>query len=421
MRKLLLDVAPFRVCPPVAGAHHAVYYANEALSGYWDIFLFTTGFRRDTIRFLPRSEEIVINTHFREYSFATTSIIPFSFLTRQGSGVPQIYASKYLSWEKPRILSMKMRECDIIQVEAPWQVEYVCKINRGVKPLVFIAHNVEGTLWERINSNGNRSYYKSWIIDEMGRQERDAFHKADAVIAVSDVDRERIIELYGVKDEKVFCIPWGVDTEKYRIHSEEDKIEAKRGLDLSNKRVVVFSGALYGPNIEAVRSILDMASQMDDNVVFLIVGRVGEAFKGVSHRNVLFTGFVEDPVKYFTAADVAINSMSSGGGMHLKMLEYLASGLPVVTTEVGARGLRKPWKDYLLVSDLKGFPEGVRSLLHDQGAREYFSKRGREVVEEFYTWDKVARERMKVYEMLLKGEKGPVSLASRGATHGRHA
>ena len=90
--------------------------------------------------------------------------------------------------------------------------------------------------------------------------------------------------------------------------------------------------------------------------------------------------------------------------MHLKMLEYLASGLPIVTTEVGARGLRRPWQDYLLVSDLKGFVEGIRSILNDRDLSEYYSVRGREVAEEFYTWDRVARERMMVYERLLMAQ-----------------
>ena len=404
MRKLLLDVAPFRVYPPVAGAHHAVYYADEALSKYWDVFLFTTGVRKDTLRFPPRPAEFVINPHFREHSFVTASVLPFNFMTRQGSGVPQVYAGRYLSWVKPSVLDDKVRECDVIQVEFPWQVGYVSKINGMKKPLVLVAHNVEADLCVKTGSGGKRLKYKSRTIDNVCRNEREAVDLADAVMTVSEADRERVIELYGVREDKVFHIPWGVDTMKYYVHSADERLDAKKKLGLSGKKVVVFSGALYEPNVDAVRFIMDLAKGYDSDTVFMVVGRVGEAFKGASNPNVVFTGFVDNPVNYFIAADVAINPMSSGGGMHLKMLEYLASGLPVVTTELGARGLRKPWKDYLLVSDLKGFPEGIRSLLYDQGAHEYFSKRGREVAEEFYTWDRVARERMRVYEMLLMAQ-----------------
>lgn len=404
MRRLLLNVAPFRVYPPVAGAHHAVYYADEALSKYWDVFLFTTGVRKDTIRFPPRPEEFVINPHFREYSYVTASVLPFNFMTRQGSGVPQVYAGRYLSWVKPSVLDDKVRECDVIQVEFPWQVGYLNRINVMKKPLVLVAHNVEADLCVEAGSGGKRLKYKSRIIDNVCRNEREAVDLADAVMTVSEADRERVIELYGVREDKVFHIPWGVDTRKYCIHSEYERVEAKKKLGLSGKKVVVFSGALYQPNVEAVRFIMDLAKGYDSDTVFMVVGRVGEAFKGVSNPNVIFTGFVDNPVNYFIAADAAINPMRSGGGMHLKMLEYLASGLPIVTTEVGARGLRKPCQDYLLVSDLKGFAGGIRSILNDLDLCENYSVRGREVVEEFYTWDRVARERMRVYEMLLMAQ-----------------
>lgn len=400
MRKLLLDVAPYRVYPPVSGGHHAIYFADEAVSRYWDVFLFTTGLRKNVHRFPPRPEEIAINPHFREYSFVTPSLIPLCFLTRQGAGVPQVYAGRYLSWTKPAVLEEKLRECDILQVTLPWQAGYLHRINKTGKPLVFVAHNVEGALWEKINSNGRRSFYRSWVINETYKQEMEAFNAADAVIAVSDIDREQIIEQFKIREERVFFIPHGVDTEKYRVHTEDERNKAKVSLGLSGKRVVVFSGAFYGPNVEAVKEILDIAVDFNGDTIFVIVGRVGEAFKGISVANVIFTGFVDDPVHYFAAADVAINPMSSGSGMHLKMLEYLSSGLPVVTTGTGARGLKRPWKDYIIVSELKGFTESLRSVLNDRDMHEYYSRQGRKVVEESYTWDRVAKERIRIYEML---------------------
>ena len=409
-RKLLLDVAPFKVYPPVAGAHHAVYYADEALSKYWDVFLFSTGVRKDTARFLPAPQETEINGHFREYSHVTASILPLNYLTRQGSGVPQVYASRYLAWSKPQVIIEKVRECDLIQVQFPWQVGYMARINEMRKPLVCVAHNVEARLWERFESNCRKSSYRSWVRKEILRQEREAMELVDAVIAVSETDREGLIELYGVEDRKVSIIPWGVDVNKYHYYSIDEKVRAKELLGMSGKKVVVFSGSLYEPNVEAVRFILDMAGEFGSDTLFLIVGRVGEAFTGESVPNVQFTGFVDDPVKYFAAADVGINPMQSGGGMHLKMLEYLSSGLPTVTTALGARGFRRPWEDYIMISDLKGFTGAVRSMLEDAAQRGHYGKKGREVVEEFYSWDKVARDRIKLYEGLLSSSRVSVGI-----------
>jgi glycosyltransferase involved in cell wall biosynthesis len=304
-------------------------------------------------------------------------------------------------WSKPNVLKKNVSECDVIQVEFPWQVGYLKRINEKRKPLVLVAHNVEACLWERFGSNGKKlSTYKSWVINKISRQEREAVSLVDAIIAVSEMDREVFLTLYGVEDEKVSVIPWGVDVDKYRFHSMDEKERAKESLGLSGKKVVVFSGALYEPNVEAVRFILDMAGGFGMDTLFLIVGRVGEAFRGDSLPNVRFTGFVDDPVKYFAAADVGVNPMQSGGGMHLKMLEYLSCGLPTVTTELGARGFRRPWEDYMMISDFKGFAGAVRGMLEDVRQREHYGSMGRKVVEEFYTWDRVAKERIGVYEHL---------------------
>ena len=401
MRKLLLDVAPFRVYPPVAGAHHAVYYADEAVSKYWDVFLFTTGVRKDTVRLIPRPQTKVINDHFTEYSYSSASVIPLNIMTRQGAGIPQVYASGYLAWSRPKVLAGKVEECDVIQVQSPWQVSYMNRINIMKKPLVFVAHNVEARLWEKFKAKGKMSSYRAWIMNEVSRQERDAVEMVDSVIAVSDMDREMFIEIYGVKEDKITVIPWGVDVNKYCICSMDEKEKAKEALGLSGKTVVLFTGAHYEPNVEAVRTILDMVGEFGPDTLFLIVGRVGDAFKDVSLPNVMFTGFVDDPLRYFAAADVGINPMLSGGGMHLKMLEYLSSGLPVVTTELGARGLRKPWEDYMLISDMKGFSPALHSILHDAEQREHYGAMGRKVAEDSYSWDKVAGDRIKLYERLL--------------------
>lgn len=403
-RKLLLDVAPFRVYPPVAGAHHAVYYADEAVSKYWDVFLFTTGVRKDTVRFIPRPQTKVINDHFTEYSYSSASVIPLNIMTRQGAGIPQVYANGYLAWSRPKVLAGKVEECDVIQVESPWQVSYMNRINILKKPLVFVAHNVEARLWEKFKAKGKMSLYRSWIMNEVSRQERDAVEMVDSVIAVSDMDREAFIEIYGVKEDKVAVIPWGVDVNKYRICSMDEKEKAKEALGLSGKTVVLFTGAHYEPNVEAVRTILDMVGEFGPDTLFLIVGRVGDVFNDVSLSNVMFTGFVDDPMKYFAVADVGINPMLSGGGMHLKMLEYLSSGLPTVTTEIGARGLRKPWEDYMLISDMKGFSSALHSILHDAKQRVHYGAMGRKVVEDSYSWDKVAGDRIKLYERLLSGK-----------------
>jgi glycosyltransferase involved in cell wall biosynthesis len=61
------------------------------------------------------------------------------------------------------------------------------------------------------------------------------------------------------------------------------------------------------------------------------------------------TGFLDDPAPCFCRAHLAILPLSSGAGVKVKVLECLASGLPVLTTAIGAEGIEATEKDGLLV------------------------------------------------------------------------
>lgn len=56
--------------------------------------------------------------------------------------------------------------------------------------------------------------------------------------------------------------------------------------------------------------------------------------------NVEVTGFVDDPRTYFERASVGIVPLRYGSGIKIKTIEMLAAGINVVTTSVGAEGVR---------------------------------------------------------------------------------
>lgn len=62
------------------------------------------------------------------------------------------------------------------------------------------------------------------------------------------------------------------------------------------------------------------------------------------------------------SVDVALNPMTSGSGSNLKMLDYTASGVPVLTTPFGNRGLDFT-TNALWQAELEDFPAALRELL----------------------------------------------------------
>jgi glycosyltransferase involved in cell wall biosynthesis len=287
---------------------------------------------------------------------------------------------------------------DLILVEFPYLFDYAYEVARSVKrkiPIVLSEHNVEYLMDKILTfSYPSRRFFLSMIK----KMEEFAVNNANMIFSVSEGDAESLRNIYNPEVE-IKIIPNGVDTNRFNIISQNEKSKLKEQFNLSNKRVVLFSGSSYKPNMEAVKRIMEMAKKIkNNNIIFLITGSVGKGLK--STRNVIFTGYVDDILPYFKMADIAINPLDSGSGTNLKMLEYLASGLPTVATEVGARGLEVEHEKNIIIVDLEEFPKRILDLLEDEKLSKKLAIYGRKLTEETYDWKKLSDKAVKNLETL---------------------
>jgi polysaccharide biosynthesis protein PslH len=95
---------------------------------------------------------------------------------------------------------------------------------------------------------------------------------------------------------------------------------------------------------------------------------------------------------------VCIVPLRAGGGTRLKILEAMALGRPVVSTTIGAEGLDVMDGEHLFLSNTaEDFARKTLLLLADEAARQALARRGRELVEEYYEWDVIARQLVRTY------------------------
>jgi glycosyltransferase involved in cell wall biosynthesis len=124
----------------------------------------------------------------------------------------------------------------------------------------------------------------------------------------------------------------------------------KHGID-ADEKILLFNGLLdYGPNLDALRVILDKVNpellQVKNFRYRLIVcgARLPENLKGLASygdKHITYAGFVDDISIYFKAADVFLNPVQTGGGIKTKMVEAIAYGANVVSTESSATGISR--------------------------------------------------------------------------------
>ena len=92
---------------------------------------------------------------------------------------------------------------------------------------------------------------------------------------------------------------------------------------------------------------------------------------------------------YLSIADIAINPMLNGSGTNLKMLDYMANGIPVISTKVGARGLDIP-DGHIAVCDIEEFEEYILNI------EKYVNiEKSRKYIEENFSW-KIISKNLKI-------------------------
>lgn len=275
-----------------------------------------------------------------------------------------------------------VQSADIVQIEQQTAGGLLAPIAAKIwkKPVVVDCHDVFQSL--RVEHTSKVRRFLETFFEML------VYKYASLILAVSEKEKE-ILASIGIPEEKIKVVPNGVDIESFGSVSLSLK-DVKRRYGLENYRIVVFVGNMeYSPNREAVKiiatKIAPLVCKEVDNVKFLIVGRCTEK---VNSPNLIFTGAVEDVAEPLAISDVAIAPLFRGSGTRLKILEYLACGLPVVSTTKGVEGLNLVNENSIIVEDdLTAFAKSIVKLLKDHEFAEKLRKNTKVSVMD-YDWKK---------------------------------
>jgi len=267
---------------------------------------------------------------------------------------------------------------DIIVFSHP----YLYRLSKFVNDhslMIYEAHNVEYLL--------KKNYINDrLLVDGIRDIERKACFGVDMIWVTSKEDGYDLNELYNADQEKIFVVPNGVDTDKIPYSNREDRIQQKAELGLSKWKTVLFVGSWHPPNLEALEFIsFDLAIKKED-YLFLVVGSVKDYYFTKYNnlpKNILCFGVVDD---------IAINPMFSGSGTNIKMLDYMSAGLPVISTQIGARGLEVDENKHAVIATQRDFAEKLNNLMDDDNLKNYLGLNARRIAENRFSWDKIVEK-----------------------------
>jgi glycosyltransferase involved in cell wall biosynthesis len=245
------------------------------------------------------------------------------------------------------------------------------------------------------------------VMWRLSKLEKQAAQKANLIITISKYTKNKIIELYGIKKEKIRIVPNGVDLQRFKPLDNQMKI--KNQIGVKNRSCILFVGRLI-PR-KGLSFLINAAKQIvkeENQTIFLIVGEgpqknqlISDLEKNRLLKNFLFLGDVKEkelPLIYNCADIFVFPSIQEAQGIVL--LEAQASSKPIVSFNTG--GISETLLDQktgiLIDPDSNKLAIAILKLLRNKELRCKMGKKGREFVTENFSWDKCAQALLEIYK-----------------------
>lgn len=206
--------------------------------------------------------------------------------------------------------------------------------------------------------------------------EEDSIRKVDQVWVSSKVEQQRVKSTFDLVSSKIWTVPNSVLVEAYAPN---------QGSSRSANTIIYPASFAYEPSVHAARFLINDLMPMIPELKLKFVGsHIPKWMKDAATGNISVEGPVANIVPYLQSASALVVPLRAGGGTRLKVIEALASGLPIVSTAFGVEGLGlTKGEDYLEAETAQEFAEQCRELLSNNNLAKKLSQRGLVTAENF--------------------------------------
>lgn len=241
---------------------------------------------------------------------------------------------------------------------------------------------------------------------------------ADAITAVAHLHKRYLVEVEGVPGDKITVIHNGVDTTRYSPGPRDAGLAAELGI--ADDEIVVTTVAGLKPE-KCIDKLLEAARIVSDRVPktrWLLVGDGPERERLIRMAaglgiggNVTFTGIREDIPDILRLCNLFVLPSQPGPETCPNVvLEAMAAGLPVVSTDVGSI-----WElvfdgesGYVVPPrDVPALAEAMLGLVCDTEKAHAFGVKGRAIVERSFTIEQMCGKREALFARLLCESPAP--------------
>ncbi len=317
----------------------------------------------------------------------------------------------YRGWDNPKLYYKQLFRTIFLPTN-----DYYC--DTGVLNYVFNFHNIKYVhiynaeevlnLGARLKKDGIKIIYEAINIDhilygqliknkkkinQIKNLQREAMKLADEVLCRSDIDKGHILKMK-INNKKITVYRGAISVKniKYQLRTKK-------------RYKVIFLGHMYYPpnenSLELIANkILPALKKINHKYSITIIGVTPVAIiKKYGKRGIIFKGGIDNLGQELLNYDIGIVPLFEGSGTRLKILDFLASGMPVITSSLGIEGLQKSINNCLIIeNNINKYAVKIEQIMQNLKECGKISFRGRRFVEQYYNWNNNLKPFLNIYK-----------------------
>ncbi len=336
----------------------------------------------DLKRIEPYCKRIYTVTRPKQWSLSNIlkcgfSLLPFLLVGHKNTAMTKIIADK-----------LQTGKFDLIHVETFYVMH---NLPKNTLPVILAEHNIEYEVYKKWVDHFKYFFLKPLLyfdVLKLAFWEKYFWKKATKVVVVSQEDQGVVQKIA----KKTDVVGNGVDTDYFKeIIKHEPKIPT-----------IVFAGSFkWMQNVDAAKylitSLWPKIKESVADVSLWIVGNNATEYIKSDDNRIVITDSVEDIREVYSKSTLLLAPIRIGGGTKFKILESMASGLPIVTTPSGVEGLGNNTNGIIVAQKEEDLITATVKLLKDEKRRLAISKNELIFVRKYFDWAEISQKLDIVY------------------------
>lgn len=249
-------------------------------------------------------------------------------------------------YDKELVRLLQSEEFDVIQFESIYTAPYLETARKYSQAKCFCrVHNIEHLIWQRLTDHESsflkRNYLKI-LTQRLKNYEEQILTRFDMLLPISKKEQDFFIS---TTQNPCYYLPFGIDTNSSlpNIPCEQHSLYHIGSMD-------------WAPNVEGVHWFMDevwpiVHEQSPDITLYLAGKNMPASILSRKDKNLMVVGEVDDVITFSLEKNIMIVPLLSGAGVRIKILEAMAMGKTIITTQIGAEGIGAVHQQHILIAD----------------------------------------------------------------------